>query len=187
VLHLDLWHRGLNVLRDGGSYSYNAEPEAMRYFSGTASHNTVQFDGRDQMPRLGPFLFGAWPDCSELHFDGGIPMVRAAYRDSWGASHRRSVELTKDACVVCDEIADFRAQAVLRWRLAPATWRLEGMTVRSPLGALSITSSTTPAGATMVDGWESLHYGSRAQIPVLEVVFDRPAKVTTTIRFDGAP
>jgi Heparinase II/III-like protein/Heparinase II/III N-terminus len=187
VLHLDLWNRGLNVLRDGGSYSYNAEPEAMRYFSGTASHNTVQFDDRDQMPRLRPFLFGAWPDCDELHYDGGIPMVCAAYRDSWGASHRRSVELTEGGCIVRDEFADFRARAVLRWRLAPARWRLEGMTVSSPLGALSITSSTTPAGVTMVDGWESLHYGSRAQIPVLEVVFDRPVEVTTTIRLDGIP
>ncbi len=112
----------MNVLRDGGSYSYNTDREAMQYFSGTTSHNTVQFDDRDQMPRLGPFLFGAWPDRSELTYQGDLPSVCAAYRDYAGAMHRRMVELTENTCVVRDEIADFRTKAVLRWRLAPANW-----------------------------------------------------------------
>ena len=25
ALHLDLWHRGVNLLRDAGTFSYNAE------------------------------------------------------------------------------------------------------------------------------------------------------------------
>ncbi|MGH8021487.1 MAG: heparinase II/III domain-containing protein, partial [Opitutaceae bacterium] len=40
ALHLDLWLSGENLLRDGGSYSYNSEAEWMSYFPGTASHNT---------------------------------------------------------------------------------------------------------------------------------------------------
>jgi len=56
ALHLDLWLDGDNLLRDAGSYSYNTEPKWLNYFGGTASHNTVQFDERDQMPRLSRFF-----------------------------------------------------------------------------------------------------------------------------------
>jgi hypothetical protein len=185
VLHLDLWHKGVNVLRDGGSYSYNAEDEAMHYFSGTAAHNTVQFDDRDQMPRLRTFLFSAWPSCRELIYASHVPMVRAAYRDYRGARHRREVELGEDECIVRDEIGDFHAKAVLRWRLVPGNWRLDGMSARSSYGRISISTATAPAKVSIVDGWESLHYGSCAQIPVLEVVFEHPTHVTTTIRLDG--
>src|SRR4029079_19380469 len=59
ALHVDLWKDGTNLLRDGGSYSYS-DMEGTAYFSGTASHNTVQFDDRDQMPRVGRSLFGDW-------------------------------------------------------------------------------------------------------------------------------
>ena len=59
-LHFDLWHQGINLLRDGGSYAYNASPEDLAVFPGIASHNTVQFDGAEPMPRLGRFLWGDW-------------------------------------------------------------------------------------------------------------------------------
>jgi hypothetical protein len=43
-------------------------PNGLNYFAGTASHNTIQFDDRDQMPRVSRFLFGDWlkPDVIEL-------------------------------------------------------------------------------------------------------------------------
>jgi hypothetical protein len=185
ALHLDLWSRGTNVLRDGGSYSYNCDRDAMAYFSGTRSHNTVQFDDRDQMPRLGPFLLGAWLTCDELDYDGERQIVSAAYRDAWGARHCRRVELATGRCVVYDEIAGFSGKAVLRWRLAPAGWHLDGKTLTSPLGRLSVSSPTAPIRMTLEEGWESLHYASRTPVPVLETTFDRPAAVTTTIEFDG--
>lgn len=57
-LHLELWYRGAPMLCDAGSYSY-ADPEGV-YFSSTAAHNVVQFDGGEQMPRLSRFLLGSW-------------------------------------------------------------------------------------------------------------------------------
>ena len=146
----------------------------MQYFSGTASHNTVQFDDRDQMPRLGPFLFGAWPDCSELHLSRRPSYSVRRLSRLRGCMHRRMVELTENACVVRDEIADFRTKAVLRWRLAPASWAPQWHDGRIAPRRLSVTSATAPLSMTIDDGWESLHYGSRTRIPVLQVVFDRP-------------
>ncbi|MCP4379943.1 MAG: heparinase [Hyphomicrobiales bacterium] len=185
-LHLDLWIGDINLLRDSGSHRYNAVPKTASYFAGTSSHNTVQFDDRDQMPRIGPFLFGRWLEPDEISFDGKVPMVRAAYHDSWGASHRRTVELTDGDCTIRDEISGFRRKAVLRWRLAPADWRLTGATVTSSLGSLSLASSPEPVSIAVASGQESLHYRERHPIPVVEAVFDRPTVITTTIRFGAA-
>ncbi|WP_175478431.1 alginate lyase family protein [Bauldia litoralis] len=185
-LHLDLWVGGTNLLRDAGSYRYSAEPEAASYFAGTSSHNTVQFDDRDQMPRISPFLFGNWLVPEEVSFDGKVPTVRASYRDSQGASHRRSVALSDGSCVVRDEIAGFRKKAVLRWRLAPADWKLTGTTITSPLGSLTLTSSQHAVSIALASGEESHHYRERHPIPVVEAVFDRSAEITTTIRFGAS-
>ena len=43
-LHLDIWYKGENILLDGGSYKYNTSDEDIKYFMGTASHNTVMLD-----------------------------------------------------------------------------------------------------------------------------------------------
>ncbi|MGI9499745.1 MAG: heparinase II/III domain-containing protein, partial [Geminicoccaceae bacterium] len=60
ALHVDLWVEGVNLLRDSGSFSYNPAPGASPDLRATAAHNTIEFDDRDQMPRLGRFLFGSW-------------------------------------------------------------------------------------------------------------------------------
>ena len=57
AMHVDLWVKDQNLLSDAGTYSYNTDARWLKYFPGTQSHNTVQFDDRDQMPRLGRFLF----------------------------------------------------------------------------------------------------------------------------------
>jgi hypothetical protein len=82
ALHVDLWVAGENLLRDGGTYSYNADPESLTYFSGVRGHNTVQFDDRDQMPRLGRFLWGDWLKTKTLsgitELDGEAELSRGA-------------------------------------------------------------------------------------------------------------
>lgn len=59
-LHIDVWYKGENVLLDGGSFSYNTEPDIVRYFSGTESHNTVMVEGHDQMLK-GPRFVWMYP------------------------------------------------------------------------------------------------------------------------------
>ena len=59
-LHFDLWHKGMNLLRDGGTYAYNASSSDLATFPGIACHNSLQFDALEPMPRLGRFLWGDW-------------------------------------------------------------------------------------------------------------------------------
>lgn len=61
VFHFDLWHGGVNICRDDGSYSYHPEDAAdADYYGSVKAHNTVGFDDGEQMPRLGRFLLGQW-------------------------------------------------------------------------------------------------------------------------------
>jgi len=87
VLHLDLCTGASTCCATAGAIPYNGEPETMRIFPATASHNTIAFDDRDQMPRLGPFLFGGWPDREELAFDPSPQRPRRLPR-CLGATHR---------------------------------------------------------------------------------------------------
>ncbi|MDD2542659.1 MAG: alginate lyase family protein [Desulfuromonadaceae bacterium] len=170
-LHLDLWHMGLNILRDGGTYSYNTDPQLLDYFSGSRSHNTVQFDGRNQMPRLGRFLFGDWLSMSECggieKYDGSVSWS-GAYYDRQKAWHRRTVTV-KDACwKIIDEIDGYKECAVLRWRLLPDRWQLEDNVCSGSYAQLNVITDAPVKRIELVTGWESLHYQQKTELPVLE-------------------
>lgn len=183
ALHLDLWIDGVNRLRDGGSYSYNADAQWLRYFGGTASHNTVQFDDRDQMPRLSRFLFGDWLEAEELVLDETGTGFTAAYRDAQGARHRRRVRLEPGRCVVVDEVSGLRHKAVLRWRMAPSDggWRCADGVWSDAHLRIAVRSSAPIARFECVEGWESRHYDEKSPLPVLEVEVDTDATLTTEI------
>jgi len=171
-LHLDLWHKGSNILRDGGTYSYNTEPEWLDYFSGTGSHNTVQFDDRNQMPRLGRFLFGNWlemDECGDVLCHNGQMEWTGAYTDWKGAWHRRSVTLDRTIIRVIDEVNFFNNKAVLRWRLAPDLWQLEDTVCSSCLAELRIITDAPLRRLEIVTGWESLYYQQKNELQVLEI------------------
>jgi len=187
ALHVDLWAAGQNLLRDAGTYSYHGGDEAAQYFSGTAGHNTVQFDDRDQMPRLGKFLFGDWLTAATV-----TPVVEteaavttaAAYVDRQGASHQRKVQLSEQGLRVDDEVAGFRHKAILRWRLMPGDWQLEGDTLRWEGHILRITASAPIVRMALIVGWESRYYMKKESVPVLEVEIQQPGYLMTEYRFE---
>ncbi|OIP14929.1 MAG: heparinase [Comamonadaceae bacterium CG2_30_59_20] len=197
ALHLDLWLGGDNLLRDAGSYSYNTVPALLAYFGGTASHNTVQFDDRDQMPRLSRFLFGDWlrTACIEpLTEDAQSTRFGAAYRDGQGVRHQRNVALFDTHLQVVDVVAGFATKAVLRWRLMPGDWQLtptvnhchcERSVAIQDLGTHTITVQTTMPiiRCEVVQGWESRHYLEKTSVPVLEIEFQQPGTLTTEYRW----
>ena len=207
ALHLDLWSDGENLLRDAGSYSYNTAPEWLNYFAGTASHNTVQFDDRDQMPRLSRFLFGDWLKTSFLNpltEDAQATCFGAGYSDRKRASHHRCVSLADSYLRVRDDVAGFRNSAVLRWRLMPGDWYLERCSDSSlrvqrgnPDGmdrhvgpphneethVLAVQTTIPIVRCEIVQGWESRHYLEKTPVPVLEIEVKQPGTLTTEYRW----
>lgn len=186
ALHVDLWAAGKNLLRDAGTYSYNAGDDVARYFGGTEGHNTVQFDERDQMPRLSRFLFGDWLKAtavSTVTEMGGAVSAAAGYIDGQGASHNRKVILSDQSLRVEDTVYGFKHKAVLRWRLLQGEWVLDGNAVRLNDHVLHVVSSVPIIRMELIKGWESRYYLNREAVPVLEVEVWQAGKLTTEYRF----
>lgn len=180
ALHVDFWHNGLNLLRDAGTFSYNAE--GAEWFSSTAAHNTIEFDGRDQMPRLGRFLFSDWISADSVEpvqGDDEAASAAAAYADARGARHHRTVTLTADALVCRDIISGNFEEACLRWRLAPGEWQLEGSIIRSGNGSISIEIDGVPVIPTLGVTKESRYYQQAVEVPSVSVKVNRPANLLT--------
>lgn len=191
VLHLDLWLGGDNLLRDAGTYSYYTAPHWLAYFGGSAGHNTVQFDDRDQMPRLSRFLLGDWLKTDWLEpitEDAQAVRFGAGYRDSQGASHKRHVTLSATSLQVQDEVTGFTRKALLSWRLMPGNWRWENFPDRTrlvnadnPALALTVRATMPLLRCELVEGWESRHYLEKTTVPVVEIEVQEPGTLTTEV------
>ncbi|WP_241671428.1 heparinase II/III domain-containing protein [Dankookia rubra] len=176
LLHLELWDGPLALLRDGGSGAYNPPPtEAWwhAHFTGTAAHNTIAFDGEDQMPRVTRFLFSHWPAMGVLP-DGAL------LRDRRGRRHARRVRAEGRRWVVEDRIGGPFREAALRWRLAPGPWRARPDGVAGPAARLRVTADA-PIQCALEPGWESPGYGEVRPAPVLVVRVRRPVTNLTTV------
>lgn len=182
LLHVDLWKDGINLLRDAGTYSYNAEPEYQRYFPSTASHNTIEFDSRDQMPRLSRFLFGDWlktDAIAPLKVDEENISFAASYRDSKGVNHKREIILSDCKLMVLDQIDGFTNKAILRWRLAPGDWQMDGAKITNQFDCLNIRATMPIIRMQLVIGWESLHYLQKTDAQILEIEFAQSGTIVS--------
>ncbi|NAR53165.1 weeF [Acinetobacter haemolyticus] len=178
-LHVDVWYGGRNILRDGGTYSYNSTVEDLNYFSGVESHNTVQFDSHQQMPRLSRFLFGAWLKPTILEYTESE--FECGYEDYWKCSHNRKISVTDKWIKVVDNIAGFKQEAVLRWRLQPGEWKLENNILSN--GQLKIEiQADQPVTILLTEGEESRYYYQKTKLPVLEVITAHATQISTVIK-----
>ncbi|MDA7676994.1 heparinase II/III family protein [bacterium] len=191
-LHFDLWHQGINLLRDGGSYAYNANDIDLSYFPGIACHNSVQFDGAEPMPRLGRFLWGDWLQLetpAHLELAKNKLSITAAYRCPNGR-HQRRVQTSSTGLnwTITDLCSLFHNRLVLRWRLCPSPWQLviesSSAQLNGPLAQITVECNLPIQRLELVEGWESLLYAQKTSIPVLELELAAasiPVLVTTHI------
>src|SRR3546814_13714137 len=82
-----------------------------------------------------------------------------------------------------DGIESVSHKAVLRWRLAPGLWRLEGETVINGNHSLSVSSSVPIVRMEIVTGFESRHYLELSEIPVLELEVARAGTLESEYRW----
>lgn len=188
MLHVDLWCRGVNVLRDAGSYTYHGDPPWQDYFPGTAAHNTVKIDGEDQMVRGPRFLWFKWTRSRVLRFetspDGRVGVFQGehdAYRRLPGRIvHRRTVCRIDDTYVIVDDLTGSGEHEVaLRWRLCGPEWKPEGNSWQTEVagGAIRATIAVpqpmthrmSQGQENPPEGWESRYYGEKTAAPTLLV------------------
>ena len=187
ALHLDFWLKGENILCDAGTYSYNAGDKYISYFGGTKSHNTVEFDDKDQMPRLSRFLLGNWlksRNIKSISTEQGVQTCSVGYADYNNMCHDRSVELSDFDLRVIDKVSGFDTKAVLRWRLKQGDWQINGNVIYNGDHFLTITASVPIKRIEIVEGWESLYYFQKKVMPVLEVEIEQTGTITSIYKYN---
>lgn len=182
-LHVDFWLDGVNILRDGGTFSYNAGQEYIDYYGGVASHNTIQFDDSEPMPRCSRFLLGEWLSTDNVFFDNKKNIAQAAYCDYRGNYHCRSVQLANKTLIIKDVVSGFKCKAVLRWRLSPGDWTIVDGGVTNGQHSIKISSSVEIKKMELTKGRESLYYYNEIEIPVLEIEFTEFGEIITIYEY----
>lgn len=125
MLHLDIWHEGVNLLRDAGTYHYNDAPEVLDHFMGGAGHNTVMLENQSQMRRGPRFIWFDWSRCKDarvverdgvLCFEGAIEAFRHV---ASGIVHRRVVRMHTERVLweVEDTVTGYEGTITQCWNL----------------------------------------------------------------------
>ncbi len=178
-LHLDLWVKGVNVVRDSGSYKYNTDEQSFKYFFGSSSHNTVLIDNLDQMLKGGRFIWYYWSKAVEVYvnededkytFEGTIK----AFQQIGGIVHKRKLTIYKNQELW--EVEDFLSpigerKAYQLWHCAPDTEILK----------MNI-STTVVSNPIVKDSYYSSYYGSKEVQKCIAFTFKNRIKTKIQIQ-----
>jgi hypothetical protein len=184
--------RGEAVLIDPGTYTY-AIPKWRDRFRGSAMHNTIRVDGRDQGVLGGAFGWREKPqsETTKCAFNGKRDFIIAECRYG-GFTHRRRVLLVDaDLLFVLDEI---EGPGGTHW--IEQFWHAGQEVHPETAGSYGIGSlcwlvlpaeSTAELSEGELYGWNSPLYGSKAPAPVLCVhrTTTLPAYFATVFDFQG--
>lgn len=195
-LHVDMWHEGINLLCDAGTFQYNAFPPWDNRLSSTLVHNTICVNNQDQMLRAGRFLWLDWAQAQvEEKNDHLVIANHNGYR-SIGLIHTRHLEyLNPGSWEIRDKLIPnpYKPQRSvnfsIQWLTQNWPYQVEGnaITITTPVGKLTIEFSIEDvidsgemciirAGSTLVGsnrsiiaGWISPTYGCK--IPALSIQY----------------
>ncbi len=123
--HVDLWWHGKNIALDAGTFLYSGKPPWRNGLAGTAVHNTVTVDDKDQMDRFSRFIWVNWSQGKILTFENN-PGVKYWQGQHNGYSrlkdpvqHKRSVILlANQTWLVIDHLSGLaNHEFTLNWLL----------------------------------------------------------------------
>ncbi len=146
------------ILIDPGTYTYTGEPEWRDRFRGSAAHNTVRIDGRDQAVVAGPFQWVHKPQVEVLKWAPGSDRdVLEAECRYFEFTHRRRVEFQKpNLFLITDHLdgppGDHDVEHF---------WHLGSLAARSKLAL--------PADAELLESWRSTRFGEKHPAPIVRV------------------
>ncbi len=180
---------GREWLEDRGTFAYTNSAEWRNAFRGTAAHNTLTIDGRDQSQPVGPF---AWSDLTATqverwvtgrHFD----FVMASHGGYSPQRHRRAVFFVKpDFWLVADSIEGNGEHSLqLNWHAVTNCEMKDGAAVLGAGGqSFAIVPVNDAAWRTQIaDSWTSPNYGARRPTEVVRcsAKLALPAHVATVL------
>lgn len=167
--HLDIWVNGRNILRDAGTWLYNADPESLRDFAGTRGHNTVMLGNFDQMQKHHRFIWTHWitharGTCSQDSCAYWIEAEFAGFRHvASGIVHRRRVVKAASRLhwLVEDQVSNVPPGLRMRQLWHPDAQFLQDFRLTAVDGKGHLLAMQTEPG------WYSGQYGLKTSAPVL--------------------
>ena len=203
MLHFDLWYKGVNVLTDIGSYSYNPEDKFRDYFTATRNHNTITINDQNQTKKGPRFLTINWPDGFLKKFKNGEDSVFfSGFHTAYTNIHTRTIEYKDNCYVITDQIDNEEREIIkikLNWNIGTEIVRLGEskfrLLVEEKDSLLLEISSNTPGNVQIYfgdedrpAGWRSLYYGEI--MPVNQLVYEVESKeakeeIRTTIKCEN--
>lgn len=187
ALHCDIWAHGKNICTDTGTFSYSTPAPSGTAYGATKNHNTVEFDGEDQMPRLSRFLYGDWLNGKQVleakSTDSALNGISAgaAYKARAGRFHSRKLTLKNRRLIVSDQIEGVKSHAVLRWHLGPGNWVLDEGCVSSPDAKLIVTADTPILRYELTRSYRSYYYLHETPMLTLEVEVGASCVIKTEV------
>lgn len=100
-LHIDLWHKGINIFCDSGTFSYASD--IGKVLSSTVAHNTAKVFDLEQMNKKSAFFITNWTKridatCNSEHFIGKMISKN-------GYEHTRSIKKSKYGYLIDDNVS----------------------------------------------------------------------------------
>lgn len=99
-LHIDLWHKGVNIFCDSGTYSYASE--LGKQLSLTSGHNTVKLEGKEQMNKRGAFLVTDWTTRRNVFYNDNYFTGTMVSKN--GYEHTRAIKQTESGYQIEDSV-----------------------------------------------------------------------------------
>lgn len=208
ALHLDLWWRGRNLLRDSGTYHYHADARDEAFFEATRAHNTVEVDGRSQMDKAGGFLWDRWLAARTLRDERAADGLHLWEGEHDGyrrlddpVIHRRAVVAVPGGLwLVVDDLLGAAEHTVRQcWQIGDCRATFEagprrlGLELGDATSELTVYPAADAAEICYIEafenddeimGWRSLYYSEKTPASALTVRLRRrlPLRLVTVLR-----
>lgn len=167
-----LWLGGEPVLVDSGTYTYNGDSSARRYFRSAHAHNVMTVDGADFGLQNGTFSWERVPRAECIRWTGDeLVGWHDAYRNL-GVTFQRTLRWAATGLEIHDLVGGAgRHRLVWRFHLHPqlkiAVCGISGFELSR--GRRIGVKTNQPSKCREATGWYSRGYGQREKIAVCEV------------------
>jgi hypothetical protein len=186
-LHFTLRHAGEPVLIDPGTYTYVSDPAWRDRFRGTAAHNTLRIDLRDQADPAGPFRWSNPPVSEILDIQHHPWRLRARCRYR-GLCHDRQMTFSDGVLWILDRVTGAGRHRIEQfWHPAGAVERLAGGAIQFPgKMRLVLEDGRVPELQEGGDyGWRSPAPGLKQSRPVIRLSVEIELPCLLAAAFDS--
>jgi len=200
-LMVNIWHGGIPLTLDAGTYQYNAAPPWENSLAGTNAHSTITIGNQDQMTRAGKFLWLNWADAEILQVNESSIIARHNGYDRLNIVHKRELRSEKpNEWLITDWIlpksnSDPKRTIQLHWLLPEYEYLFNHNKIQlsTPNGNysldISVHRSDNPgsvsiirAGETVAGNHKDIHLGwfsptYTVKVPALSVILQIESKL----------